>query len=147
MTQPPYQHEVPELLIFDYAENVGDVQREIDAGPEEVRPLAKAGKRRRKHDVSACPQLLGDAPPGPASVPRTVNEDESLRIHLARFRICRDCTWTVLAKSLMLRMSSSTVALSAWLSWNTGRANSSHLWGFHVRAPVTSGDKLSLDAP
>jgi hypothetical protein len=96
------------LLIFDHTENVGGVQREVDTGTEEVRPLAKACKRRRKHDVSACSQPLGDTPPGPASVPRTVNKDESLRTHFARFQICRDCTWALLAKSPMVTMSSPT---------------------------------------
>jgi hypothetical protein len=63
-----------------------------------------------------CPRALScSATRRQAQPPCHVNEDESLRIHFARFRICRDCTWALSAKSLMLRMSSSTVALSAWL--------------------------------
>src|SRR5262249_57241922 len=75
------QDEVLEPLEADHAEHVGDVQRGIDARVKQVRPLAKAGERWREHDMSASSQPIGDTSPGPASVPRAVHEDESLRIH------------------------------------------------------------------
>ncbi len=39
-----------------------------------MRPLAKAGERRREHDVSACSQPVGDASPAPAPLPGAVDK-------------------------------------------------------------------------
>src|SRR5262245_49885605 len=72
------QYEAPDLLVFDHADYVGNVQREIDAGTKEVRTLAEAGQRRGKHDVSAGSQPVGDTSPGPAAMPGTVYKDEGL---------------------------------------------------------------------
>src|SRR5262249_2498011 len=72
------QHEVPQLLVFDHTEDVGDVQGEIDAGTQQVRALAEAGQRRGEHDVSTCPQPVDDAAPGPAAMPGAVDKDEGL---------------------------------------------------------------------
>src|SRR5262245_43796667 len=70
------EDEVPNLFTLDHVRHVGDVQGKIDSGGAKVRPFAKAGQRRREYDVSTCPQPVGDASPGPAAVPRTVDEDE-----------------------------------------------------------------------
>src|SRR5262245_17831012 len=73
------EHEIPNPFILDHARHVGDVQGKIDSGVAKVPALAKAGQRRREYDVAACPQPVGDASPGPAAVPRAVDEDEGYR--------------------------------------------------------------------
>ena len=70
------QHDVVEALIFDDAEHVGDVQREIDARVQLVRALAEAGEGGRKDTMSARAQPVGDAAPVPAAAPGAVDEDE-----------------------------------------------------------------------
>jgi hypothetical protein len=74
----PNQHEVAQLFVLDHPEDVGDVQREIDPGTHKVRAFAEAGQRRSEHGVSARSQPIGDALPGPAAVPRPVDEKKGL---------------------------------------------------------------------
>jgi hypothetical protein len=76
------QHEVPQLLVFDHAEHIGDVQGEVDAGPKQMRALAETGERRRKDGVSPGAQPVGDATPGPAAMPGAVHEKEGFGGHV-----------------------------------------------------------------
>src|SRR5262249_8215279 len=63
-------------LGVDDAEHVGDVQRKIDAGMQQMRTLAEAGQRRRERIMTSRAQPVGNPLPAPAAVPRAVDEDE-----------------------------------------------------------------------
>lgn len=82
------QHEIPQLLVFDHAEHIGDVQREIDAGAQQMRAVAETSERRGECAMSARAEPVDDAPPGPSAMPRPVNEDEGFCAHFTRFQIC-----------------------------------------------------------
>ena len=48
---------------------------EIDRAGQQMRALARAGQRRREHDVAALAQALGNAGEFPAAAPGAVNEN------------------------------------------------------------------------
>ena len=73
------QHEVVEAFELDQADDVRDMGRQPDPGPEQMRAVGQAGKRRREDAVSGRGQQARDARPAPAAMPGAVHQDEITR--------------------------------------------------------------------
>src|SRR5215471_4061415 len=70
------QDDVAEPLTRHHVDDIFDVGREADPGRQLMRALAEPGQRRRTHHMPPGAQPVGDAPPAPTAVPRTVDQDE-----------------------------------------------------------------------
>jgi hypothetical protein len=75
----PDEHHVAEVLPPEQVHDVGDVGVEVDARPQQVRPLPQPGQRRGVHLVTGGAQEPGDLLVAPAAVAASV--DEHVRRH------------------------------------------------------------------
>jgi hypothetical protein len=80
----PYEHDVVEIFVSKYGDDVAHVDVQTDFRPKEMTSLAQSGQRGSDYDVSLFAQQRRDLLPEPRAMPRGVYENEGYRPQTGR---------------------------------------------------------------